>query len=74
VHGYVNVAKRPIIELGTGYFAETSIENATAFFGRKVAKLNGQHDILRNSLRENEQKLGWVNEIVAQKVQGQPPK
>jgi prefoldin alpha subunit len=72
VHGVVHASKRPIIELGTGYFVETSIENASAFFSRKIARLNGQHELLRTSLRENEQKQQIVNAIVAQKVQSQP--
>jgi prefoldin alpha subunit len=74
VHGVVHAAKRPIIELGTGYFTETTIENANGHFTRKLSRLNGQHEALRNTLRETEQKLQIVQAIIAQKVQGQPAK
>ncbi|OHS98668.1 coiled-coil protein [Tritrichomonas foetus] len=69
VPGVVQETKRPIIELGTGYFAETSVENATAFFSRRIARLNKQQDSLRNSFKEKQSQYQITVQTINQKLQ-----
>lgn len=69
VKGCVEETKRPIIELGNGYFAETSVDNATQFFSRRVSRLNAQQEQLRTSFREKQQQYQLVVSIANQKLQ-----
>ena len=69
VTGKVSSNKRPIIELGTGYFAETSIEKAEAFFNRRIQRLNNQQETLRNSFKEKQTQYQTVVQVTNQKVQ-----
>jgi hypothetical protein len=50
-----------------------SIDNAIAL-STASRRLNKQQDALRNSLRENEQKLAIVQPIASQKIQASTPK
>ena len=69
VTGKVSTNKRPIIELGTGYFAETSVEKAEAFFNRRIQRLNQQQETLRNSFKEKQQQYQMVVKVANQKIQ-----
>lgn len=69
VHGVVQETKRPIIELGNGYFAETSVDNASQFFSRRIARLNAQQEQLRGSFKEKQQQYQLVVQIANQKIQ-----
>ena len=69
VKGIVQETKRPIIELGNGYFAETSVDNATQFFSRRIARLNAQQEQLRNSFKEKQQQYQLVVSVANQKIQ-----
>ena len=69
VTGKVATNKRPIIELGTGYFAETSVEKADAFFTRRIQRLNNQQETLRNSFKEKQKQYQMVVTVANQKVQ-----
>ncbi|EAY13467.1 coiled-coil protein, putative [Trichomonas vaginalis G3] len=69
VTGTVSSQKRPIIELGTGYFAETSVEKAEAFFNRRLKRLNAQQENLRNSFKEKQQQYQMVVQVANQKIQ-----
>jgi prefoldin alpha subunit len=69
VHGVVHETKRPIIELGTGYFAETSVDNAGQFFSRRIGRLNSQQEQLRASFKDKQQIYQVVVSIANQKIQ-----
>ena len=69
VHGVVQETKRPIIELGNGYFAETSVDNASQFFSRRISRLNSQQEQLRNSFKEKQQQYQLVVQVANQKIQ-----
>ena len=69
VPGIIQDNKRPIIELGTGYFAETSVENATAFFSRRIGRLNKQQDSLRNSFKDKQNQYQLIVQVINQKLQ-----
>jgi prefoldin alpha subunit len=69
VHGIVHETKRPIIELGTGYFTETSVENAQQFFSRKISRVNVEQEALRASFKDKQQYLQIVVQIANQKLQ-----
>ena len=69
VTGKIAHNKRPIIELGTGYFAETSVEKADAFFNRRIQRLNAQQEQLRKTFKEKEQQYQMVIKVANQKVQ-----
>lgn len=69
VKGVVEETKRPIIELGNGYFAETSVDNASQFFSRRISRLNGQQEQLRTTFKEKQQQYQLVVSIVNQKIQ-----
>lgn len=66
--GVVEETKRPIIELGTGYFAETSVENATNFFNRRLARLNKQQESLRATFKEKQSQYQITVQIINQKL------
>lgn len=69
VTGKVAANKRPIIELGTGYFAETSVEKAEAFFNRRIQRLNAQQETLRATFKEKQQQYQMVVQVANQKIQ-----
>jgi len=69
VHGVVQETKRPILELGTGYFVETSVENAQGFFNRRIRRMNEQQDAFRASFKEKKQHQEIVVSIINQKLQ-----
>ena len=69
VKGVVEETKRPIIELGSGYFAETSVDNASQFFSRRIARLNAQQEQLRTQFKEKQQQYQIVVSIANQKLQ-----
>ena len=69
VKGVVEETKRPIIELGSGYFAETSVDNASQFFSRRIARLNTQQEQLRTQFKEKQQQYQIVVSIANQKLQ-----
>lgn len=69
VTGQVSSEKRPIIELGTGYFAETSVEKADAFFNRRLKRLTAQQENLKNTFKEKQQQYQMVVQVANQKVQ-----
>lgn len=52
INGKTIEGKRPIIELGTGYYAETSVENADAFFNRRIARLTEQGKTVQAAFKE----------------------
>ena len=69
VKGVVEETKRPIIELGSGYFAETSVDNASQFFSRRIARLNTQQEQLRTQFKEKQQQYQIVVSVANQKLQ-----
>lgn len=69
VTGKVAEDNRPLIELGTGYYAETSIEKADAFFARRVARLNKQQETLKTNFKEKQHQYQIVVQIMNQKLQ-----
>lgn len=71
VKGVVQETKRPIIEIGTGYFVETSVDNANAFFSRRLSRLNQQQETLRLTFKEKQQQYQIVVQIANQKIQQQ---
>ncbi|KAH0790424.1 prefoldin subunit 5 [Histomonas meleagridis] len=68
VHGTVLETKRPIIEIGAGYFAETSVDNATQFFSRRISRLNGQQEKLAAQFKEKQQQYQITVQIINQKL------
>jgi prefoldin alpha subunit len=69
IHGIVQETKRPIIELGTGYFAETSVDNAQQFFSRKISRVNTEQEALRTAFKDKQQYFQVVVQIANQKLQ-----
>ena len=68
VTGKAVANKRPIIELGTGYFAETSVEKADAFFNRRIQRLNAQQEQLSTAFKEKQQQYKMVVNVANQKI------
>lgn len=66
--GVVEETKRPMIELGTGYFAETSVENATNFFNRRLTRLTKQQESLRVTFKEKQSQYQITVQIINQKL------
>lgn len=64
-------SKRPIIDLGTGYFAETSVENATNFLNRRIERLNKQQEQLRTSFKDKQSQYQMTVQIINQKLEQQ---
>jgi len=60
---------RPIIELGTGFFVETSVEKADSFFGRRIARLSHQQESLKNTFKEKQNQYMVIGQIINQKIQ-----
>jgi prefoldin alpha subunit len=73
VHGTIHETKRPIIELGTGYFVETSVDNASQFFSRRIGRLNSQQDKLRATHKEKQSQYQLIVNIANQKLQASRP-
>ena len=75
INGKTVEGKRPIIELGTGYFAETSVENADAFFNRRIARLTEQSKKLQTAFRSKTNDYRLIVQIANQKLaqRGVPP-
>ena len=69
VKGVVQETKRPIIELGSGYFAETSVDNASQFFSRRISRLNTQQEQLRGTFKEKQQQYQLVVTLANQRLQ-----
>lgn len=69
VTGKVCEENRPLIELGTGYFVETSVEKADAFFGRRIARLNSQQEALKNTFKEKQHQYQIIVQVANQKIQ-----
>lgn len=69
VHGTVEQTKRPIIEIGAGYFAETSVDNASQFFSRRISRLNGQQAKLAAQYKDVQQQYQFTVQIINQKLQ-----
>lgn len=67
--GRVAENNRPIIEIGTGYFAETSVDNALAFFARKIGRLNSQQEALRQKYKESQMNYEQIVEVLNQRIQ-----
>ena len=68
VHGTVLETKRPIIEIGAGYFAETSVDNASQFFSRRISRLNSQQEKLSIQFKEKQQQYQVTVQIINQKL------
>jgi prefoldin alpha subunit len=69
VHGTVQETKRPIVELGTGYYVETSVEKAAEFVNKRVSRLKNQQEGLRNTFKEKQQQYQLVVTIANRKIQ-----
>jgi prefoldin alpha subunit len=69
VHGVVHETKRPIVELGTGYFVETSVDNATQFFSRRIGRLNRQQEQLRATFVGKQTQYQLIVNCANQKLQ-----
>lgn len=68
VRGKVAPENRPIIELGTGYFAETTVEKAHGFFERRVQKLNEKREKLRSVFKDKDNTYRIVAQVLTQKL------
>nr|CAG4649047.1 EOG090X0NBB [Polyphemus pediculus] len=71
VPGIISKPSAPLVDIGTGYYAENTVDQAKSYFKRKVKFVTEQMEKVQLLGMEKSQVLNAVSEVMELKVQAQ---